>query len=152
MKTRAATALVISVGVAGLAIGAVVGRLFPPFVVDDAFWRAFLTSAGLGGVAAFLAAVVAFAGVFYNARRVADNAERDRQQRQLADAREQFWTRFTWAAERAVDPDKAELGILVLSELIEQPWVTIEDNEVAVAIADVVSPADASPGNEDPEV
>jgi hypothetical protein len=135
-------------GVVGVLAGAIVGRAFPPFVIDNPFWRAFLTSAGLGGVAAFLAAVVAFAGVAYSARRIAESARHDREQRMLVEVREHFWTRFTWAAERAVDPSEAELGLRVLTELIDQKWVTIEDNEVAVAVSNVIlSSSDEDEGN-----
>lgn len=139
-------------GAVGIGIGVVVGRLLPPFVLDDPFWQAFLTSASLGGVAAFLAAVVAFCGVAYSVRRVAENSRSDREQRQIADARAHFWVRFSWAAEKAVDPDQAELGILVLSQLIEQEWVTIEDNRAAIAVADVVLAApveEAGPADSD---
>lgn len=85
-----------------------------------------------------MAAVVAFAGVAFSVSRTVKNSQSVRERRQLADARAHFWVRFSWAAEKAVDPKQAELGILVLSELIEQEWVTIEDNKAAIAVADVV--------------
>jgi hypothetical protein len=122
----------------GAAAGAIAGRLLPPFAIDEPFWRSFLTSSGLGGVAAFLAAVVAFSGVAYSSRRVGESARRDRDQRTVADARQHFWERFTWAAERAVEPDRSELGLSVLVELIDQKWVTIDDNRVALAVTRVI--------------
>ncbi len=101
------------------------------------------------------AAAIALSAALYTSRRSAAVAAADREQRErlAAEDREQresveqgvqWWTRFTWAADRAVQAETAELGISVLSELIDQDWVTVEDNEIAIAVADVIQPAAGS--------
>ncbi|MDT0235376.1 hypothetical protein [Curtobacterium sp. BRB10] len=138
-----------------IVIGAVAGRLLPPFSIDWPWVGTFVTSPGLGGLAAVCAAIIALAAALYTSRRSAavaakDRAQRDRlagedrQQRELADQRAQWWTRFTWAADRAVQTETSELGISVLSQLIDQDWVTVEDNEIAIAVADVIQPPTSS--------
>jgi len=145
--------------VALVLVGAVVGRLFPPFVVDWPWVGTFVTSPGLGGLAAVCAAVIALSAALYTSRRSAavateDREQRerlakiDRSQREVAEQRAQWWTRFTWAADHAVQDETAELGISVLLELIDQEWVTVEDNQIAIAVADVIQPAAGSVANE----
>lgn len=65
------------------------------------------------------------------------NSQRDRQQRQEADDRDQWWSRFVWACEASVsgEPGRSEVGISVLSKLLDAPWATPEDNELALDIA-----------------
>lgn len=54
--------------------------------------------------------------------------------------REQWWTRFSWAIEMAVStqPTESELGLSVLLSLVDVPWARREDNEMALAVADLV--------------
>lgn len=54
--------------------------------------------------------------------------------------REQWWTRFSWAIEKAVstEPAESELGLSVLLALIDVRWARREDNEMALAVADLV--------------
>jgi hypothetical protein len=56
--------------------------------------------------------------------------------------RDQWWTRFSWALEKSVSKDfhESELGLSVLIALIDVPWAKREDNEMAIAVADVVAP------------
>jgi hypothetical protein len=163
-RTRTRVARVLG-WVALVLVGVVGGRLFPPFAVDWPWVGTFVTSPGLGGLAAVCAAVIALSAALYTSRRsavvaAADREQRerlakiDRSQREVAEQRAQWWTRFTWAADRAVQAETAELGISVLTELIDQEWVTVEDNQIAIAVADVIQPAtgivvgeaDAAPG------
>lgn len=48
------------------------------------------------------------------------------------DAREQWWERFTWAAERVSGPDDdyRYLGATVLSSLASVDWIQAEDKEL----------------------
>ena len=103
-----------------IVIGATVGRLLPPFSIDWPWVGTFVTSPGLGGLAAVCAAIIALAAALYTSRRSAtvaakDRAQRDRlagedrHQREIADQRAQWWTRFTWAADRAVQAETSEL-------------------------------------------
>lgn len=54
--------------------------------------------------------------------------------------RDQWWTRFSWALEKAVSSDthESELGLSVLISLIDVPWAKEEDNEMALAVANVI--------------
>lgn len=54
--------------------------------------------------------------------------------------RDQWWTRFSWAIEKSIsaNPQESELGLSVLIALIDVPWARNEDNEMALAVADVI--------------
>ena len=68
-------------------LGAVIGRLFPPFVLDHGFWREFFLSSALGGLAAVAAAVIAYA------------ASRQASIRSLQGIQAQeWWKQFEWVA------------------------------------------------------
>jgi hypothetical protein len=56
--------------------------------------------------------------------------------------RDQWWQRFSWAIEKSIskDPSESELGLSVLIALIDVPWAKPGDNEMAVAVADVITP------------
>lgn len=136
-----------------LAVGAIGGRLFPPFVLDEGFWRDFVTSAGFGGVAALAAAAIAFGAAWYTSHRSTLNAaadrrqrdiaaEDDRLQREVADQRAQWWARFTWATERALDPRHRNVGLVSMIGLVGHPWASPEDTDIADAVADVLDKLD----------
>lgn len=117
-----------------LLVGVVVGRQLPPFWGSDTFARQFLLSSGFAGSVAFLgaggAALVAYL-----------NSLRDREQRQASDYQTQWWTRFVWACEKAVDrnPREAQIGLHALTHLIESPLMTDEDVEFAYNITMEIS-------------
>lgn len=54
--------------------------------------------------------------------------------------REQWWTRFSWASEKSVSqvPGESELGLSVLYALLDAPWTTEEDNEMAIEVINVI--------------
>lgn len=56
------------------------------------------------------------------------------------EGRDQWWRRFSWALEKSISNDalESELGLSVLIALIDIPWAKREDNEMAIAVADVV--------------
>jgi hypothetical protein len=121
------------VSLAIAAFGVLVGRVVPPPYPDGQWWGTFVTSAGFGGSLAVLGAGGAAWIAFHNSRR-------DRDQKQFADDRSQWWVRFTWACEKAVstEPGEAEMGLSVLQALISAPWARNEDNEMAIGIANVI--------------
>lgn len=134
-------------------VGSFIGRLFPPFVINDVFWKDFLTSAGFGGLAAFLAALIALCAAWYTSHRSAQNAaadrnqrdvatEDDRLQREVADQRSQWWARFTWATERALDPTSRDVGVASMIGLVGHPWASAQDADIAIAVADVLDQMD----------
>lgn len=120
----------------GLVLGVIVGLLIPPPYPDGQWWGKFLTSAGFGGSLAVVGAGIAAAIAFHNSRS-------DRQQKQDADALNQWWSRFTWACEKAVSTKRgeAEMGISVLTALLDAKWARDEDNEMAIGVANVINDA-----------
>jgi len=116
-----------------IALGLVVGRLIPPPYPDGQWWSAFVVSAGFGGSLAVIGGGLAAWIAFHNSRR-------DRDQKQFADDRAQWWVRFAWACEKAVStrPGESEMGLSVLQALIDAPWAMDEDNEMAIGVANVI--------------
>lgn len=105
---------VVSMVVCGL-IGAAVGRLLPPFVLDQEFWRTFWVSPAVGGLAVVLAALIAFGAARQSARVSIRSAQR-----------QEWWYRAEWALNMAVaDEGKSrDTGIRVLEVLIEDATET----------------------------
>lgn len=120
----------------GAVAGVIVGLIIPPPYPDGQWWGTFLTSAGFGGSLAVIGASIAAAIAFYNSRS-------DRRQKQDADALAQWWGRFTWACEKAVSTKRgeSEMGLSVLTALIDAAWARDEDNEMAIGVANVINDA-----------
>ncbi|MAM53760.1 MAG: hypothetical protein CMH35_02745 [Microbacterium sp.] len=120
----------------GTVIGVIVGLIIPPPYPDGQWWGPFLTSAGFGGSLAVVGASIAAVIAFHNSRS-------DRRQKQDADALAQWWGRFTWACEKAVSTKRgeSEMGLSVLTALIDAPWARDEDNEMAIGVANVINDA-----------
>ena len=121
--------------IGGVGAGLIVGRLIPPPYPDGQWWATYVTSPGFGGTAAVIGGTAA-AAVAWN------NSRRDRQARQLADQRSQWWERFTWAIEKAIDPDTSVVGMKVLDRLVEPGLATVDDATIALEVLEVVAPAD----------
>lgn len=137
--------------IASGAAGAVVGRMFPPFILDDGFWRQFLTSAGFGGTAAVVAAVIAYRAARRSAREAAHQATEDREERRAANRKEQWWARAEWALNQVATGDP-RLGFDVLAALAESEWAEEHEADVIAAAAgdavhaDAVEDLDSRPG------
>lgn len=84
-------------------------------------------------VAAVVAAGAAITGAFVAARSAAKTRDWV--------GRDQWWQRFSWALEKAISPDheESELGLQIMIALIDVPWAKEEDNEMAIAVADVIT-------------
>ncbi|WP_454086193.1 hypothetical protein [Georgenia sp. Marseille-Q6866] len=97
------------VAIGALAIGALLRGFFPPFVLDDPFWRAFWTSPAAAGVFALGGALVAFAA----AKTAAGVARR-------AAERQQWWHRVEWALNLAISDRGADrdVGLRVLANFV----------------------------------
>lgn len=115
------------------AVGIVIGRSIPPPVPDGQWWATYLLSPGFGGTAAFFAAAIA-GGIAWR------NSAKDRKQRQLAEQRSQWWDRFTWATEKAIDPATSVVGSKVLDALVIPSLATAEDARMAIEISEIVDP------------
>ncbi|MBG6084122.1 hypothetical protein [Zhihengliuella flava] len=74
--------------------GAAVGRVMPPFVLDDPLWRDFWTGPPAAGVFALVGAAVAFVAATKSAR----------VQRRAAE-RQEWWDRAEWAFNLAMSED-----------------------------------------------
>jgi hypothetical protein len=70
----------------GLILGAAIRGLLPPFVLDDAFWRAFWSGPPVAGLFAVVAATIALYPSIRSVSIARENA-----------AREQWWNRAEWA-------------------------------------------------------
>jgi len=131
--------------VTALVVGVALGYLAATFLSAPApnirSWLAkFFISPGFGGSFAVLGAVVAASIAFHNSRQ-------DRLQKERAEDRALWWGQFTWAVERAVDtkPGESELGLLMLMKLIESDLTNDSDNEIVLAVVDVVTETKQEP-------
>lgn len=145
---RFKSGFLLTVGICGLVVGGIVGRLFPPFVLDDTFWRSFLTSAGFGGVMAVIAACIAYMAARHAAKSARALAEEDRKQRKLSDRKEQWWARAEWALNQVASGD-SELGFRVLDALGRSEWAEEHEADVIAAAADDALTAEEFEDEED---
>lgn len=127
--------------VVAAAIGCIIGRLFPPFVMDDPFWRSFFTSAGFGGVMAVLAAAIAYTAARHSAKSARDQAAEDRNQRKISDRKEQWWARAEWALNQVANGNQ-ELGYRMLNALGESEWAEEHEADVIAAATEDALSAD----------
>jgi hypothetical protein len=128
--------------VIALLVGALIRGFFPPFVLDDPFWRSFFTSAGFGGSAAVLAALIAYAAARQAANTTRVQAEADREVTERRDRKAQWWLRAEWALNQVTSgtTERAEVGQKVLEALAGSEWA--EEHEfdiIAAATEDALS-------------
>jgi hypothetical protein len=99
-----------------------------------------LIAAVLAAVASTAAAVIAAVAARQSRLQTGRiEAKADERYREYT-GREQWWTRFSWAMEKAVSERKADaiLGMAVISAMLDAPWATVEDNEMALYVARTV--------------
>lgn len=108
-------------------VGLIVGRLFPPFVVDRGFFRDLILSPAAAGLFALLAAVVALWPAF----------SRLKASREVASDRE-WWKRSEWAIAMAVSKqdEKKIVGLLACEELLE--GAKKRNDELLVVVANAI--------------
>lgn len=101
--------------VVGMLAGAVIRGFLPPFVLDDPFWRAFLSGPPAAGLFA-----LAGAGVAYAAARVGARTAR------RGDEREEWWARAEWALNLARSDQRVDrvIGLRALQALGSQATET----------------------------
>lgn len=111
-------------------------RFIPLLHGDGTWWRTFFTSAGFGGSLAVVGAGIASSIAFHN-------SSSDRAQKHEADDLARWWDRFAWACEKAVSTKRgeSEMGLSVLATLVDAPWARDEDNEMAIAVFNVLNEA-----------
>lgn len=100
---------------------------------SEAWWSAFTRSAGFGGVAAVVAAFVAFLGVV--AKSVADGFLARRARRDTLDdaAAERWWEMYRWSLAQ-IDSLTVDQAYALLDELNDQAPGPAEQGLVLVAI------------------
>lgn len=115
--------LYLAVGTSGVLVGGVIGRLLPPFILDDPFWRSFWVSPAVGGFAAVIAAVIAF-----SAAKAAAHASR------IGAERQEWWHRAEWALNLAVSGEgrNRDVGMQALRALAAR--ATDLESEIIVAV------------------
>lgn len=119
----------------GIVIGAIVGRFFPPFVLESSFWRSSLTSSGFGGAMAVVAAAIAYYAARHAASSNRRQAEADREQRRRTDRKAQWWARAEWALNQTTGGG-IELGYRVLNALANSEWADQHEADVVAAATD----------------
>lgn len=125
--------------------GMLLRGFLPPFVVDQPLVRAFITSAGFGGLMAVVAAVIAYAAARHGARSAVKQAEKDREQAERHERKAQWWSRAQWALNQTVsgETEAAKVGHRVLAALGESEWA--EEHEFDVIEAATSAALEATP-------
>jgi hypothetical protein len=100
---------------AGGGIGWISRGFFPPFVLDDPFWRDFFTGPPAGGLFALAGAVIAFLAANIAARVSRRSAER-----------QEWWDRAEWALNLAMS-DKGsdrDIGLAAIEVILTDATTT----------------------------
>lgn len=95
----------------GLVLGALVRGFFPPFVLDDPFWREFLSGPPVAGMFAVIGAAIAYGAASVGARTSRRGAER-----------QEWWDRAEWALNLARSNDHVDrlIGLRALDALRDE--------------------------------
>lgn len=95
-------------------------------------------SPGFGGVAALVAAVIAYRAARRAAAVQRANANDDRDQRERAERKNQWWLRAQWALDRTLDQDSEArtVGFNVLQALAESEWADQHEADIVAAATD----------------
>lgn len=121
-----ANRLLVFVALGLVALGAVVGRLLPPFVIDQTFLRDFLISPGCAGVLALAAALIALLPAL---RKLED---------ERTHAKNVEWREFImWAIDLARSESDRDvmLGLHVCQHIVQKGLDDREKNADAIIIA-----------------
>lgn len=104
--------IVVAAGIltVGIFVGAVVGRLFPPFELDHQFWHDFLSGPPMAGAFAILAASIAYKAATRSVKASRDHAEE-----------EEWWNRAEWGIGLAISdkPEQKLVGLEAISVLLD---------------------------------
>lgn len=122
-------------------VGFIVGLVVPPPYADGQWWATYLLSPGFAGTVTFLGAGTAAAVAYFNSKK-------DRLAKQDADQRSQWWDRFTWSTEKAVDPETSVVGVKVLNRLVVPGLATEDDARIALEVLEIVDPEPGGEGGE----
>jgi len=123
------------------------GRTYAHRVLLD-WLGAWAQSPGFGGLAAVVAAVIAYRA----ARKAADaqraNAEDDRRQRERAERKSQWWARAQWALDLTLsqDPEARVVGYDMLEALANSEWAEEHEADLIAAATDRALGASADEG------
>lgn len=105
-------------------------------VTDVLHWLSgWAQSPGFGGLAAVVAAVIAYKAAGRAARTSDRNAVADRTQRDHAERKSQWWKRAEWALDLTLsqDSETRTVGFKVLEALAESEWAEEHEGDVIAA-------------------
>lgn len=60
----------------------------------------------------------------------------------MADQRSQWWARFSWATEQALEEKSRDVGVATMIGLVGHPWASAQDADIAIAVADALDQMD----------
>lgn len=108
--------------------GAIIGRLFPPFVLDDPFWRDFWSGPPVAGIFA-----LGGAGIAYGAALLGAKTSR------TAAKRQEWWDRAEWALTLARSDKYVDriIGLEALTALSSE--ATRTEYRLILAVTEAVS-------------
>lgn len=94
-----------------------------------------LRSPGFGGLAAVVAATIAYRAASRAAAVSRASATADRQQRDRSERKSQWWKRAEWALDLTLDDDTRarQVGYEVLDALARSEWADEHENDVIAA-------------------
>jgi hypothetical protein len=98
----------------------------------------FFTSTGFSGLAAVAAALIAYSAAARRAAQDAHDAQIDREQRDRAERKAQWWARARWALDLAVSSDvaAANVGYRTLRDLVTSEWADQHEADVISAASE----------------
>ena len=97
-------------------------------------------SAGFGGTAAVVAAVIAFKAATRVASAARTTASEDRAQRERAERKAQWWQRAQWALDLTLssDTETRTVGFKVLEALADSEWAEEHEADIIAAATERV--------------
>ncbi len=118
-------------------------------MTDVGHWlSAWIRSSGFGGVAALLAAAIAYRAARRAASVQRDNARDDRVQRERAERKNQWWLRAQWALDLTLaeaDTEARTVGFNVLKALADSEWAGEHEGDIVAAATDRALSSQGSP-------
>ncbi|TRW45902.1 hypothetical protein [Georgenia yuyongxinii] len=100
-----------------------------------------VTAATIAALVAGLAALLTWWSGKATREQAAHLAQTEEKRSRELTGRDQWWSRFTWAIEMITSDSgsKQDVGLAVLVRLLDAPWASRADNEIALAISTMMT-------------